>query len=298
MNIPPPRQTVRLPIRLARIDSGLQARVVATGRGGIEARRVLVLITDGTGRVEQEDATRTLAGPALHWLARPVNSRLIIDAGTTGYLAEIGDETVARAVGDFAESAALMFMVDRDLSLSFEAHAAEPARIAESLGAILAEGERPQAGSAMLVVAHLRIVLVAMMRLSGIDEAAGGGRGEDFLPRFRQLVEGHFREHWPVGRYAQALGISQDRLHAICRRELGRGPKALIAERLAREAGLALERSSLSVEQLSDSLGFRDPAHFSHFFKRMTGSAPGRYRRLAAAGSEAGMALRSLADWP
>ena len=170
-----------------------------------------------------------------------------------------------------------------------------------NLEAVIEENGRPQPGTVMAIVAHLRIVLVQMMRISGLEEATGTGRGEDahFLQRFRQLVEGHFRDHWPVARYARVLGITADRLHAICTRELGRNPKALIAERLAREAAMALERSTLSIEQLSHSLGFRDPAHFSHFHKRMTGLAPGKFRKMLGSAANTGeFSPPNFADWP
>ena len=83
-------------------------------------------------------------------------------------------------------------------------------------------------------------------------------------------------------------------------RELDKTPKSLIAERLAREASLGLERSTLSIKQLSYSLGFRDPAHFSNFFRRMTGMTPGRFRKLMATASpdSDGFSPPSFADWP
>ncbi len=113
------------------------------------------------------------------------------------------------------------------------------------------------------------------------------------------LLEANFKAQWPVARYATHIGISHDRLHSLCTRKLGRTPKALIAERVAREAALALERSTLSLEQLSFVLGFRDPAHFSHFFKRMTGVAPGAYRRTVRAGTGNRPASpTNFADWP
>lgn len=287
-------------MHVQRIDSGLQPRVLGLARQQQGATRVLVLLGDGGATVNSGADEHALAGPALFWLARPDNCRLRIDAGSTGYVAEIADDTLARAVGDFAESAALMFMVDRDLALSFNGGGGTMGRIGDALAAVLEETKRPQNGGAMMIAAQLRILLVLMLRETGLEEVAGRGRGEDarFLQRFRQLVEGNFREHLPVRRYAEMLSISHDRLHAICKRELGKTPKALVAERLAREAGLALERSTLSIEQLSYTLGFRDPAHFSHFFKRMTGLAPGRFREMSTASAPEGFSPPSFSDWP
>lgn len=297
------RHPVRVPIHVQRIDSGLQPRILSLGRREAASTRILIFLGDGSARLGAPGGeARRLTGPTLFWLARPAGSRLTIEAGTTGFVAEIADETIARAVGDFAELATLMFMVDRDLELSFAAAPALMQQFAGHLAAVHEEVVRPQVGGSMQVVAHLRIMLVLMMRISGLEEVAGNAAGADahFLGRFRQLVEGNFRNHWPVARYAGELRISHDRLHAICRRELDKSPKALIDERLAREAGLALERSTLSVAQVSDTMGFRDPAHFSHFFKKMTGLAPGRFRKLAASGAAGSAEFKppSFADWP
>src|SRR5690606_32266579 len=108
----------------------------------------------------------------------------------------------------------------------------------------------------------------------------------------------HYRSRWPVARYAAELGITHDRLHAICRRCLEKPPKLLLEERLAREAVHGIERSALTIKQMSYALGFRDPAHFSNFFKRMTGLAPGEFRKRTNASVTAGYPLPSFADWP
>ena len=93
--------------------------------------------------------------------------------------------------------------------------------------------------------------------------------------RFRQLVEERFREHWPVLRYAEALGVSPDRLHAVCTRVLARSPRVLIQQRILHEAVTRLERSAISIKQLAFVLGFKDTAYFNRFFRRQLGMPPG-----------------------
>lgn len=154
----------------------------------------------------------------------------------------------------------------------------------------------------MVLSAYLRLILMTMWRMSASEHAAPRGRGEvtSILERYRQLVEIHFREHRPVRDYAADLGISMDRLHAICQRTLGRAPIRLLHERLIHEARLRLERSAGTIQQISDGLGFRDPTYFSHFFKRNTGYSPASYRSMAgsADGNKAVLLASSYADWP
>jgi AraC family transcriptional regulator, transcriptional activator of pobA len=283
-----------------RIGSGLGQAVWRLGRQP-QAGRALVLIEDGEAELERGSERSTIEGPGLCWLRDPSNCRLILRAGSAGYIMEVSEDIVVRAAGDFSGSPMLGLILERDITLGIRM-GSDANAVGVSLEAILLETQTPRVGLSMVVAAHIRILLVAIVRLSGLDDTAleGSGAASRFLQHFRQLVETNFRAHWPIARYAAAIGISHDRLHAVCVRLLNKPPKALVLERLAREAGLGLEHSTLSIEQLSYALGFHDPAHFSHFFKRMTGIAPGAFRKRMAdtARENRVQSPANFADWP
>ncbi|PVZ16208.1 MULTISPECIES: helix-turn-helix domain-containing protein [unclassified Pseudomonas] len=106
--------------------------------------------------------------------------------------------------------------------------------------------------------------------------------GQAHLAAFTTLVEAHFREHWSLERYARQLGITTAHLRDVVMRLGGQGALATIHERLVLEARRELVYSTLSINQLSDALGFSEPAYFSRFFKRMTGQSPLAFRKAAA----------------
>jgi AraC family transcriptional activator of pobA len=287
-------------VMVQRVSSGLSQAVWRLGRQP-NATRAIVLIEDGEAVLEMGLDRIRIEGPALCWLVDPPGCRLVLRAGSAGYIMEVSEDIVVRAAGDFSGSPMLGLILERDLMLGMQI-GPDANAVGMSFGAILGETQAPRIGLGMVVAAHVRILLVAIVRLSGLDDTAleGSGAASRFLQHFRQLVEANFRAHWPIARYAAAIGISHDRLHAICVRLLNRPPKALLAERLAREAGLGLEHSTLSIEELGYVLGFRDPAHFSHFFKRMTGIAPGAFRKRMADTIRDNRALSpaNFADWP
>jgi AraC family transcriptional regulator, transcriptional activator of pobA len=295
-------QFTKLPMYLNWLDSGLQRRVETLNRGVGANAHVMLLLADGYARIDGRHGEASISGPAIVWRHTAGDFRLTLEAGSMGYLAEIAEETLVRAIGDFFESSALHTLLDKDWTRSLADDQASYRILRQRLDSILDELKAPQAGTGMMIVAHLRIILVTIMRASGIDEIATitHGNSAHYLQRFRQLLEGGFRAQHPVGYYANELGITHDRLHAICVRELNKNPKALIAERVAREAALGLERSTLSIKQLSYTLGFRDPAHFSNFFRRMTGLTPGRFRKLTVSANPEtdGFSPPSFADWP
>lgn len=289
-------------MKAERIESSLHPRIWAFNRQGEGSTRQLVLLTDGTGEAESGGERHAIVAPAIMWLGRMKSGRLKTEAGATGYRAWVSDELLVSAIGDQPESVNLRHLSDRDFVLSLGGHAEQAQMVDRCLNGALNELRHSQDGAALVLSALLRLVLVALLRVSAGSMFAlpASGETQGLLQRFRRLVEMNFRSHWTVAQYAAALGISPDRLHAICTSGIGKSPKRLVSERLAQEAAMRLERSSLTIQQLAHALGFNDPAHFSHFFRNMMGQAPGSYRRVLAGSRKAvgESAPRTFADWP
>jgi AraC family transcriptional regulator, transcriptional activator of pobA len=115
-------------------------------------------------------------------------------------------------------------------------------------------------------------------------EADGPPReaGRDLLyTRWVVLLEAHYREHWPVSRYAEALGLSTERLNRLVRAETGHNAQALLHDRLLREACRRLVHVAAPVSRIGFELGFEDPAYFTRFFRRLAGCSPRDYRTRA-----------------
>lgn len=284
------------------MDCGLHARFWSFNSDAGDVGRQLVFVSDGAGEAEAGDQRFSIAAPTVLWLGDLRPGRLRMEAGATGLRARMSDRTVVEAIGADDDSLALRYLVDRDFSLSLAGHPESTGAIERCLNAAVAERRQPREASGLFLSALLRLVLVSILRVSAGQLSGFPGPGENItlLRRFRQLVEINFRNHWPVGRYADALGVTPDRLHAVCTAGVGKSPKALLSERLAHEAMLRLERSGLTIQQLGHSLGFSDPAHFSNFFRKMRGISPGRYRRSALdAGAEGRKVSEArFADWP
>ncbi len=298
-----PPTSVAVPhISADRVQCGLRHRVLGLGVDARQRSWRAVLLTSGAGSVVTGDDVVPLVAPCLAWVPWRPGRILKVNAGGVGYQFAVDGEALVGAIGNAPESVDLRYLVDRRVVAAIEDDREAMVDLQHAFDLIIRELHRPRHGSWTMLQSQLRAVLVILWRLSGVEAVALRSQGEAsrILQRFRQLVEMHFRDRWQVGDYAQAIGISPDRLHDTCRRKLGKTPSQLIQERVTHEARLRLERSALTVEQVANSLGFRDAGHFSRFFKLRTGLPPATYRARAALPVDDSDRLpeSNFADWP
>ncbi|AOE85424.1 helix-turn-helix domain-containing protein [Pseudomonas sp. TCU-HL1] len=147
--------------------------------------------------------------------------------------------------------------------------------------AISREYAQQAPGRELMLQSLISVLLVWIGRCSleqSRSEAQQQDRGRLHLHAFTQQLEQHFREHLPIEQYAQRLGISAAHLNALCRRLAGQSALQMINQRLLLEAKRCLVYTAMTINQVSDSLGFSEPAYFSRFFKRGTGQSPKAFR--------------------
>jgi AraC family transcriptional activator of pobA len=261
-----------------------------------------VLLDTGAGIVRAEETDLAITAPSLTWIPSEAGLSLSIEAGSDGILMTATEDTAANAIGHNAEAAELRLLIDRAIRLPLDNSQPGLSDLKHAFDVILRETARRGSGSAALMEAQLKTVLVLMWRGAALDKQGQTaiGRSARVLQHFRQLVETHFRNHRTIGDYAREIGVTPDRLHDICTRNLGRPPRQLVHERLVHEARMMLETTSLSADQISAALGFRDTAYFSRFFRVRVGFPPAAYRREHAAASarRTDRMETTFADWP
>lgn len=79
--------------------------------------------------------------------------------------------------------------------------------------------------------------------------------------------------------FAQQLNVHVNHLNRAIRETSGKTTSGLISERLLQEARILLRHSHWSIGEVAYALGFKEPTHFSNFFKKYTGLSPSGYRR-------------------
>jgi len=103
---------------------------------------------------------------------------------------------------------------------------------------------------------------------------------------FTELLERQFPIESPTQRFAlrsardfaEKLAVHVNHLNRAIRLTTGRTTTEHIFERLANEAVVLLKHTNWNISEISYCLGFEDPAHFNHFFKKQTQLTPSNYR--------------------
>ena len=177
------------------------------------------------------------------------------------------------------ESLQTLFAVPRTFGL--DPASLEVARLQALFEALQAECQAAEGSGSPVPLWLARAIIWRLAQLARREGQAGAraalGSGSLYT-RWVVLLEAHYREHWPVSRYAQQLGLSSERFNRMVRRETGQNAQALLHARLAREACRRLLYVAAPVSRLAFELGFEDPAYFCRFFKRHAGLTPRDYR--------------------
>lgn len=101
---------------------------------------------------------------------------------------------------------------------------------------------------------------------------------EVLMQQFLAAVKEHSHSRRKVLFYADCLNISAGHLFSIVRRVSGRSPGYWIDEYITTEARALLKGTNLTIQQISQQLGFPSQSFFGKFFKRVTGLSPKKYR--------------------
>ena len=104
-------------------------------------------------------------------------------------------------------------------------------------------------------------------------------RSEELAGQFLSLVDKHCHEHHNIKWYADMLHLTPVYISNVVKQVTGRTAGDNLTDCLVLKAKSLLLTSTLSVQQISDRLGFQNQSHFGTFFRRAVGMSPQKFRR-------------------
>jgi len=263
-----------------RIETSLRNRVLAVRRKHSDRTWTAVFLASGSASLEEPHRTVPIEAPAVLWAADNADNLMIIRAGSEGVFISMNEHSLSNAIGHNPEALELRRLVEQNFVINPSKQGPSLRQIEDVFDAVFEETKTKTLGRQSIVEAYIRVLLITLWRGAGesgnlLGRANGSNR---ILQQFRLLLEQHFRERWSVSNYANAIGVSADHLHEVCQQNLDRAPLSLIHERAIYEAKQLLIAASMTVEQISVHLGYRDSSYFCKQFRKKTGSSPRAYR--------------------
>ena len=102
---------------------------------------------------------------------------------------------------------------------------------------------------------------------------------QQLFNRFKNAFLNHFQESREVQYYAHLLCLSPKYFGSIIKKQTGISANEWISGYIIVQAKSLLRHSkNLNIQQISQQLGFSDPAAFTRYFKTNTGMSPKEYR--------------------
>ncbi|MHA7964101.1 AraC family transcriptional regulator [Paenibacillus sp. CAU 1782] len=118
------------------------------------------------------------------------------------------------------------------------------------------------------------------------DSAGGNGLASRIADRLAKLVEerqsaGQVDEaHGGIADISRELGYSVAYCNRVFKGVFGMSPRQYLSTLLLREAKLMLLNRQLTIDVISERLGYRDVSQFSKQFKRWTNVSPSQFRQM------------------
>lgn len=113
-----------------------------------------------------------------------------------------------------------------------------------------------------------------------LQESYTSTREKQLLTPVLDYLQAHLGDpELPIGELSALAGVSDVYLRRLFKKQFDAAPAAfVIRERMTMAKGL-LENEDLSIAEIAQRAGYRDPLYFSRLFKKQTGLSPTEYRK-------------------
>lgn len=250
----------------------------------------ILLITQGSVELALEGTTHRLQSACAIVVPAMAIHGFLFSPDVQGHIITLAKPLADHLHAVMGESSTLKQADFYPLPLSRENEASQSEthskkRIVTLVSQIDQEYRQPAPGRDRLLEALIQALVVELSRLGACTENPikryghrQSDKGRQHLDHYQTLIEAHYREQPSIEALAEQIGVSSAHLNMLCRQLAGRSALQLLHERLLLEAKRQLTYTNMTIGQVSDSLGFSEPAYFTRFFKRNTALSPRDFR--------------------
>lgn len=130
-----------------------------------------------------------------------------------------------------------------------------------------------------MLLKRLIIITTRLAKEQYGDDSLYSNEKYELIRQYNFLVEMHYKEQHQVQFYAGELNRSAKTLSNLFTTYNYKSPLSIIHERIITEAKRLFYYTDKSTKEIAYELGFEDAAHFSRFFKNLTGQNPSDFKK-------------------
>lgn len=227
----------------------------------------------GSGTYRYEDQSAAFSAPAVSFMPSGVVHGFSVSEKTDAIVISLAEEGL-KAIHEMFGA-----LLERPLFIAGSAEDAQWRDLDYLSHMTLAE-YRMRDGENRHVLSGLVQAILALIRRMGRADQRQLTPAHALGAALRRMIDSHYREDWSIDRYAEELATTRHLLDKAARETFRKSVKAMILERRLIEAKRLLMFTIRSVEDIGRETGFDDPAYFSRFFRRHTGTSPTQWRAL------------------
>jgi len=238
----------------------------------------LIFVLHGQGVSHAEGTRVTFRPPAMIRVPAGTVHGFDFEPGTYGFVMSMTDD-FTREVS--LREPGINVLFKDPATVEFKGEVLRRSGLPQTFDLLTREFESSMPGHALALEGLLKVILADALRLSHTSTELTEGaasRRRMLVTRFRELVEGAFRDGRSLADYADMLKVSPSRLRKACLGVTEQSPMQIVHARVLLEAKRQLVYTSMSVREIAYALGFDDPAYFTRFFSQRTGMSPRTFR--------------------
>jgi len=234
----------------------------------------IIWMKTGTGSLQLESIVHEMRGNMLYCIGPGQIHRLSVGEHSEGYIICFTESVLNLAEDDFdlVYRSGLFQMFTRGpiVSLSEEI-AGEMQEIAEKM---MKEFDNFYLLRTEMLQRYVKIFLIYLTRqVDGRFQAGMQTRNAELLKSFISLIEKNYRITKMVKDYALQLSVTPNYLNEIVKKTSGYPAGHHIRQRVVLEAKRQATYTDVTMKEIAYYLGFDDIAHFSKFFKTVSGKS-------------------------
>jgi AraC family transcriptional regulator, transcriptional activator of pobA len=130
-----------------------------------------------------------------------------------------------------------------------------------------------------LIRSYLTTFLTELKNIQKTNTNYGLNATERIAFELKHFLSKYIKTNHEADFYAKQLNVSPNHLNRCVKEIFKKSVTQLIAEMLVLEAKVLLYQPSITISQVSFSIGFEDPSYFGRFFKKQTGQTPTEFRK-------------------